>query len=258
VGQHLGLEGRAGYYDVAGALVDMIQSHLLQVLSLLAMEAPSTLQARDLRDSQAQVLRATRVWEDDPASSSRRARYTAGELDGRRLPSYADEEGVDPARETETLAEVVLAVDTWRWAGVPFRVRSGKAIGTPRKEAAITFKQPPWVPTGLTGYDRPDRLRIGLGFGADHLHLDLNVNGPGDPSVIDPVTLQADFGPGERSEYGEVLRGILRGHATLTVRGDTAVECWRIIEPVRTAWAEGRPPLLEYRAGSDGPDGGSP
>jgi glucose-6-phosphate 1-dehydrogenase len=113
------------------------------------------------------------------------------------------------------------------------------------------------VPTGLTGYERPDRLRIGLGFGADHLCLDLNVNGPGHPSVIDPVTLQADIGPGELSEYGEVLRGILRGHATLTVRGDTAVECWRIIEPVRAAWNEAATPLLEYPAGSAGPDGWS-
>jgi glucose-6-phosphate 1-dehydrogenase len=256
--EDLGLEGRAGYYDGAGALVDMIQSHLLQVLSLLAMEAPSTLQERDVRGNQAALLRATRVWQDDPASFSRRARYTAGEIDGRHLPSYVDEEGVDPARETETLAELILAVDTWRWAGVPFRVRSGKAVGTPRKEATITFKQPPWVPTGLTGYDRPDRLRIGLGFGADHLRLDLNINGPGDPSVIDPVTLEADFGAGELSEYGEVLRGILRGDATLTVRGDTAVECWRIIEPVRKAWKDNATPLLEYPAGSDGPDGSWP
>jgi glucose-6-phosphate 1-dehydrogenase len=115
--ESLGLEGRAGYYDGAGALVDMIQSHSLQVLSLLAMEAPSTLKARDLRDCTAQVLRATRVWEDDPRTFSRRARYTAGEIDGRRLPSYVDEEGVDPNRMTETFAGVVLAVDTWRWAG---------------------------------------------------------------------------------------------------------------------------------------------
>jgi glucose-6-phosphate 1-dehydrogenase len=123
------------------------------------MEAPSTLKSRDFRDCKAQVLRATRVWADDPAVSSRRARYTAGEIAGRRMPSYVDEKGVDPARNTETLAEVVLAVDTWRWAGVPFRVRAGKALSTLRKEAVITFKQPPWVPTGLTGYDRPDRLR---------------------------------------------------------------------------------------------------
>jgi glucose-6-phosphate 1-dehydrogenase len=253
--ESLGLEGRAGYYDGAGAMVDMIQSHLLQVLSLVAIEAPSTLGARDFRDAKAQVLRATRVWDDDPASSSFRARYTAGEVDGRRLPSYVDEDGIDPARKTETLAEVVFAVDTWRWAGVPFRVRSGKALGTPRKELVVTFKQPPWVPIGLTGSDRPDRLRLGLGFGSDQLYLDLNINGPGDPSVIDQVTLQADFGAGELPEYGEVLKGVLDADPTLSVRGDMAVECWRIIAPVVKAWHNDEVALQEYTAGSSGPNG---
>jgi glucose-6-phosphate 1-dehydrogenase len=102
-----------------------------------------------------------------------------------------------------------LAVDTWRWAGVPFRLRAGKALSTLRKEAVITFKQPPWVPTGLTGYDRPDRLRIG--FDPDRLDLDLNINGPGDPLVVDPITMQADFGPGDLSAYGEVLKGVFDG-----------------------------------------------
>ena len=146
--ESLGLEGRAAYYDGAGALVDMIQSHSLQVLSPLVMEAPSTLKARDLRDCTAQVLRATRVWQDDPRTFSRRARYTAGQVDGRRLPSYADEQGVDPDRKTETFAEVVLSVDTWRWAGVPFRVRARKAMSALRKEAVITFKQPRRFPPG--------------------------------------------------------------------------------------------------------------
>jgi glucose-6-phosphate 1-dehydrogenase len=253
--ESLGLEGRAGYYDSAGAMVDMIQSHLLQVLSLVAMEAPSTLSSRDFRDAKAQVLRATRVWADDPAASSFRARYTAGEVNGRRLPSYVDEDGIDPARKTETLAEVVFAVDTWRWAGVPFRVRSGKALRTPRKEVVVTFKRPPWVPTGLTGYDRPDRLRLGIGFGPEQLCLDLNINGPGDPSVIDAVTLEAGFGAGELPEYGEVLKGVLDADPTLSVRGDMAVDCWRIIEPVINAWRDDEVPLQEYRAGSTGPEG---
>ena len=253
--ESLGLEGRAGYYDGAGAMVDMIQSHLLQVLSLIAMQAPSTLEARDFRDAKAQVLRATHVWEDDPAAFSFRARYTAGAVDGRRLPSYVDEEGIEPARKTETLAEVVFAVDTWRWAGVPFRVRSGKALGAPRKEIVVTFKQPPWVPAGLTGPDRPDRFRLGLGSDADKLYLDLNINGPGDPSVIDQVTLQANFGPGQLPEYGEVLKGVLDADPTLSVRGDIAVDCWRIIEPVVNAWHDDEVPLQEYTAGSTGPPG---
>jgi glucose-6-phosphate 1-dehydrogenase len=145
-----------------------------------------------------------------------------------------------------------LAVDTWRWAGVPFRLRAGKALSTLRKEAVITFKQPPWVPTGLTGYDRPDRLRIG--FDPDRLELDLNINGPGDPLVVDPITMQADFGPGDLSAYGEVLKGVFDGDPTLSVRGDTAVECWRIIEPVLKAWRDDQVPLQEYPAGSPGPD----
>ena len=250
--ESLALEGRAGYYDSAGALIDMVQSHLLQVLALLTMDAPPTVDARELRDRKAQVLRATRLWDDDPRTCTRRARYTAGEIDGRRLPAYADEAGVDASRGTETLAELVLTVDTWRWAGVPFRLRSGKAMSQTRKEAVITFKQPARVPDGLTGYERPDRIRIG--FGPDRLALDVNINGPGDPFVIDPVTLDVDFGPGELLAYGEVLRGVLDDDPTLSVRGDTAEQCWRIVEPALTAWRGGAVPLLEYPAGSSGPD----
>jgi glucose-6-phosphate 1-dehydrogenase len=250
--ESLALEGRAGYYDTAGALVDMIQSHLLQVLALLAMDAPPSVDARELRDRKAQVLRATRLWHDDVQACTRRARYTAGEIDGKRLPAYADEEGVEESRGTETLAEVVLAVDTWRWAGVPFRLRSGKAMSATRKEAVITFKEPARVPDGLTGYECPDRLRIG--FGPDRLAIDVNINGPGDPFEIDPVTLDVDFGPGELPAYGEVLRGVLDDDPTLSVRGDTAEQCWRIVDPVLSAWRKGAVPLREYPAGSSGPD----
>jgi len=251
--ESLGLEGRAGYYDAAGALVDMIQSHLLQVMSLVAMEPPPTLEAVDLRDSKAQVLRATRVWGDDPVASSRRARYTAGEVDGRRLPGYAEEEGIDPERSTETFAEVLFAVDTWRWAGVPFRLRSGKALGSPRTEVAVTFKPPQQVPAGLTGRDRPDRLRIGIALDAARVGLDINISAPGDPFEIDPVTLESEFGPGELPPYGEVLKGVLGGEPVLSVRGDMAVDCWRVVEPVQDAWREDRVPLEEYPAGAPGP-----
>jgi glucose-6-phosphate 1-dehydrogenase len=251
----LGLEGRAGYYDGAGALVDMIQSHLLQVLALVAMDPPPALQAADVRDAKAQVLRATRIWDDDPVRFSVRGRYTAGRVDGNELPSYVDEEGVDPERNTETFAELTLAVDTWRWAGVPFRLRSGKAIGSPRAEVAVTFKPPPRLPEGLTGSDRPDHLRMGIGLDAGSMALDIDINGPGDPFELDPVTLEADFGPGELPPYGEVLKGVLAGDPLLSVRGDTAVECWRIIEPVQEAWRANKVPLQDYPAGSSGPGG---
>src|SRR3954452_24109100 len=247
----LALEGRARYYDTAGALMDMIQSHLLQVMAVLAMEPPSTLGAPDLRDAKQLVLRATRVWNDDPVTASRRARYAAGEIDGKKLPAYADESGVDPARETETLAEVTLQVDTWRWKGVPFTLRSGKALGSRRREMVVTFAPAQHVPTGLEGAREPAKLR--LMFAPDTMSLEININGTGDPHRLERTTLTADFGPGALLAYGEVLEGILDGDPSLSVRADTAVECWRIVEPVLAAWREGRVPLEEYPAGSSGP-----
>lgn len=251
--ENLALEGRAGYYDGAGALVDMVQSHLLQVLSLLAMEPPSALSAEDLRDHKAAALRATHIWNHDPVHFSRRARYTAGRLGDRDVPNYVDEVGIDGSRMTETLAEVVLTVDTWRWAGVPFRIRTGKAIGSPRQEAIITFKKPPRMPHGFLGGEKPDRIVVG--FGPDMMSIELNVNGPGDPLHIDQTTLSTTFGPGEMPPYGEVLLGVLDADPTLSVRGDTAEDCWRIVQPVLDAWRANRVPLQEYAAGSAGPEG---
>src|SRR5690625_3967601 len=247
----LGLEARAGVYDGTGAPRDMAHSHLLPVRPCAAMTPPSTLEALDGRRAKAQIRRATRVWDGDPERFSRRARYTAGTVGGRSLPSYVDEEGIDPARQTETLAEVVFEVDTWRWAGVPFRVRTGKAIGSPRQEVLFRFKAPQRVPSGLTGDCAENQLRIGLD--ARRLQLGLNVNGPGDPYDVSQVTLDTSFGAGHLLEYGEVLRGVLLDEKPLSVRGDMSVESWRIIEPVVEAWRAGRVPLDEYRAGTSGP-----
>ena len=251
--ESLALEGRAGYYDRAGALVDMLQSHALHVLSLLAMEPPSTLSPRDVRDSAAAVLRATRVWGDDPVAGSRRARYTAGRVGNRTVPSYLDEEGVDPARRTETLAELVVEVNTWRWAGVPFRLRTGKALRKLDKSVVITFKEPNWVPEGLLGYERPDRMHIGLD--PEVLQLDFNINGSGHPRTVERVRMGVNLEPGDLPAYGQVLAGVLAGDPTLSVRGDQALETWRIVEPVLRAWRDDAVPMEEYEAGSDGPTG---
>ncbi len=252
----LALEGRARYYDKAGALTDMIQSHLLQVLAVLAMEPPSTLGSQDLRDAKGAVLRATRVWNDSPLESSRRARYTAGAVGSVKVPSYVDEPGVESDRKTETLAEATFQIDTWRWAGVPFTLRSGKALGERRREIVVTFRPAPHVPGGLKGAHEPTRLRILLA--PDGMALELNVNGPGDPHVIDRASLTADFGPGQLQAYGEVLAGVLDGDPSLSVRGDTAVECWRIVAPILKEWSEDKVPLDTYRAGSKGPHGWIP
>ena len=247
----LALENRARYYDGAGALVDMIQSHLLQVMALVAMEPPDSLDAQDLRDRKAEVIRATRLWAGDPESAARRARYSAGTIEGRNLQGYADEPGVDAARKTETLAELTLEVDNWRWAGVPFRLRSGKALGDRRKEIVVTFKAVPRRITGLAGKEDPTRLRISLG--PDSISLDLNINGPQDPFEIDRVELSAQFGPGRLPAYGEVLAGIFNSDPILSVRADTAEQCWRIVDPVVQAWRHDLVPLAEYPAGSAGP-----
>jgi len=247
--ESLALEGRAGYYDRAGALVDMIQSHLLLVLALAAMEPPSTVDADDLRGGMAQVLRATRPWRKN-GSSSRRARYSAGTIAGRALPAYTEEQGVDPSNNTETLAEVTLAIDTWRWAGVPFVLRSGKALGEARQEILVTFRDVPHLPTGLAGVSGPSQLRISLKPAT--LDLDVVINGEGDPFALDRVMLHTDLGAGELSAYGEVIDGLLEGDPTLSVRGDVAEECWRIVAPVLTAWRKNAVPLETYPAGSGG------
>ncbi|WP_040167284.1 glucose-6-phosphate dehydrogenase [Microbacterium gorillae] len=244
----LGLEGRSGYYDHSGALEDMIQSHLLQVLAFVAMEPPATLDERDLRDATGAALRATRVWHDDAASFSHRARYTAGTIDDRQLPSYVDEEGVDPKRETETLAEVTFEVATARWAGVPFTLRSGKALSEPRREVVMNFKPVRHVPGGFTGTAKGAVLRISLN--PDVMSLEINVNGGEDPFALHRVTFDTDLGEGDFKAYAEVLAEILEGDAALSVRGDAAEECWRIIAPVQEAWARGSVPLQEYPAGA--------
>ncbi|PLC12784.1 glucose-6-phosphate dehydrogenase [Kocuria flava] len=249
--EQLGLENRAGYYDRAGAMVDMIQSHLLQVMALITMDAPQSVRAADLRTAKAEALRAVRPFAGDPVSASRRARYTAGTVGGRPLPAYVEEPGVDAGRGTETLAEITLESTTWRWSGVPFVLRSGKALGEARREIAITFRPVPQLPAGLDGRLEPTVLRICLG--PDAMVLELNVNGPGDPFVLDRGRLEAQFGAGRLNPYGEVLHGILERDPSLSIRAEGAEHAWEVVDRFREAWRSGSVPLEEYPAGSAGP-----
>ncbi|MBW4096006.1 MAG: glucose-6-phosphate dehydrogenase [Acidobacteria bacterium] len=248
--EDLTLENRARYYDRAGALKDMIQSHLLQIMAIIAMDAPATIGERDVRDGIAAVLRASFI-STDFTSSTRRARYTAGKIGRRKVPDYVAEEGVDSANNTETLAEVEVHIDNWRWAGVPFILRSGKSLGAARKEAVITYRSVPHLPTGFKGVDSPSKLHIG--FGPDTLKLDLDVNGPGDIFELNRVYLETELATDLLLPYGEVLEGVLTGDPLLSVRGDTAEQCWRIVEPTIKAWKANKVPMDEYAAGSAGP-----
>lgn len=258
----LALENRARYYDKAGAMIDMIQSHLLQVLAVLAMEQPHDLDELDLRDAMAAALRATRIWDDNPVRSSRRGRYTAGRLavkddvhtrqEPRDVPSYVHEEGVDPDRDTETLAEITCEVHTARWSGVPFTLRSGKAMTERCAEIVVTFKPVRHIPDGLTGQPTDGGI-LRFVLGPDQIDLVLNVNGGDDPFALRRDVLSSNLGKGTLLAYTEVLSEILDGDMTLSVRSDAAEQCWRIIQPVRDAWARGDVPMDEYVAGSTGP-----
>ena len=249
--EDLTLEGRAGYYDSTGALRDMIQSHLLLVMAVVAMEAPATLGHHDVRDAIAAVLRAAKI-DDDHARSTRRARYTAGNIGDRRVPSYVDEPGVDQDGTTETLAEVEVRIENWRWAGVPFILRSGKSLARHHNEAIITFKPVPHLPTGFAGDQSPARVRIG--FVPEIVGIEFDVNSPGDTFSLDRVELRTQLAESDLLPYGQVLKGVLTGDPLLFVRGDAAVECWRIAEPTLAAWAADAVPLQDYPAGSNGPE----
>ncbi|GAA5147697.1 glucose-6-phosphate dehydrogenase [Microbacterium pseudoresistens] len=251
--EKLGLEGRAGYYDRAGALVDMIQSHLLQVLAILGMECPPSLDAEPFRETKSAVLRAVHVRGDDPVAASRRARYAAGEIEDTARVGYLDEPDVDPANDTETLAEVVFEIRTPRWEGVPFRLRSGKALGARFAEIAVVFRPPEHVPEGFVGRADPEIIRFTLG--PDRMSWEINMNGAADPLDLERETLVTAFGAGDLPPYGEILEGILDHDPMLAVRGDAAEECWRIVAPVLEAWRAGKVPLEEYPAGSLGPQG---
>ncbi|MFF2662879.1 glucose-6-phosphate dehydrogenase [Kitasatospora sp. NPDC058032] len=247
----LALEGRAGYYDHVGALKDMIQNHLLQLLCLVAMEPPITLGERDLRDRKVDVLRSVRpLTENDVLHRTRRARYLPGRIGERAVPAYTEEEGVDPGRRTETFAEVELELNSWRWAGTRFRLRSGKALGADRKEVAVRFRPVPHLPFGHGGEARPNVLRFELE--PEGLSVDLTGIGVRAHELA-PLSLTAELDPAELPAYGRLLLDVLTGDPALSIRGDEAEEAWRVLEPVLSAWERDVVPLEEYPAGSEGP-----
>jgi glucose-6-phosphate 1-dehydrogenase len=231
----LALEGRAGYFDHAGTLKDVIQNHLLQLLALAAMERPSGADERGLRDQKVAALRAIRPLSPGQlATKGQRARYTAGAIDGREIPAYADEDGVDPGRETETFAELRLELGSDRWRGTEFVLRAGKALGRRRKGVVVRFRAGAelWI-----GIDGPDDLRLELDAATSEAAFTLSAPPPAD----------------QLPAYGRVLLEVLEGGSALSVRGDEAEEAWKVVTPVLEAWSAGDVPLSSYPAGSDGP-----
>ena len=246
------LEGRAGYYDRAGALRDMIQNHLLQLLTFVAMDRPAGLGEGPMRDAKADVLRSVRRPDpDDVRRDTVRGRYTAGTIGDRTVPDYVDEPGVDPSRATETFAEVTLFVDNDRWRDVPFRLRTGKALGANRRQIQIQFRAVDRLPFGQP--DEPGPNIISLSMNPDRIAIDLALNGAGDPFCLDPARVDLALPPQPLSAYARLIADALDGDLSLAIRGDEAELAWSIVEPILDAWADGAVPLLPYAAGSDGP-----
>jgi glucose-6-phosphate 1-dehydrogenase len=246
----LGLEGRALYYDRAGALKDMIQNHLLQLLAVTAMEPPQSIGDEDFRDRRAEVLRAVR--RPSPAEAARmsiRGRYSAGRIGDREIASYVDENGVDHRRRTETFAAAALFIDNDRWNGVPFVLRSGKALGKDRREIALWFK-PESRAVFAHGPGCGNVLRIELN--PDRISLRVNIAAPCDTASLSFADLDQELTPQCLSAYARLLLDVLEGNPGLFIRGDEAEESWRIVEPIVDAWSSEQTPLIEYPAGSQG------
>jgi glucose-6-phosphate 1-dehydrogenase len=167
-----------------------------------------------------------------------------------RVPSYVDEDGVDPAHHTETFAEMDLRLDNWRWHETRFRLRTGKALGRSRKEVAVHFRPVPHLPRGMHGDPLPNVLRFGLA--PENVVVEMSAAGPRANTLV-PVSLTAVLEPAELPAYGRLLLDVFNRDAALSIRGDEAEESWRVVTPVLAAWAKDLVPLQEYVAGSDGP-----
>ena len=246
------LEGRAGYYDRTGALLDMIQNHLLQLVALVAMERPGGLGEQPLRDAKVDVLRSVRrLTPNEVARYTVRARYTEGGSPDRPIPAYTAEDGVDPGLGTETFADVTLFLDNHRWRGVPFRLRTGKALGADRRDVSIRLRPTQRLPFGQTHDPGPNVLTFAMD--PDRLIAEIALNGVGDPFDLEPARWELELAPQRLSAYARLLLDAMDGDPALSIRGDEAEESWRIIEPIIAAWGDGVRPLLDYPAGSAGP-----
>jgi glucose-6-phosphate 1-dehydrogenase len=244
--------GRAAFYDQTGALRDMLQNHLLQLLALIAMEPPHSLDEGVFRSRKAELLSAvTTLSPEEVVRGTVRGRYGPGRLNGTSVRGYLEEDGVRPERQTETYAQATLTIDNWRWAGVPFILRSGKGLGANRRSIAVYFKSVPHLAFLRNQHVAANVLELGLR--PDRVTLRVNVNGVGDRLLLEEIALERTLAAQELSAYARLLLDVVNGDASLSIRNDEVEESWRIVTPILNVWAEGGVPLIEYPAGSAGP-----
>jgi glucose-6-phosphate 1-dehydrogenase len=258
--EDIGIEGRAGYYEGAGALRDLVQNHMMQLLALLTMEPPTSFDANRVRDEKVKVLEAIvpPAVEDVPDIAVR-AQYGPGKAAGQSVPGYREEPGVDPQSRTETFAALRVHVSNWRWSGVPFYLRTGKRLARKVTEIVVTLKPVPHLAFQSTGSVGVQANQIILTVQPDEgVSVSIGAKIPGARMRIRPVNMEFHYGTSFVSEspeaYERLILDAMRGDATLFTRNDEIEALWGIIDPVLTAWHEDTSTSIpEYAAGSEGP-----
>lgn len=253
-----GVQGRADYYDGSGALRDMIQSHLLQMLAMVAMEPPASMEAEALRDEKVKVLRSIRpIPKGGVHAYAFRAQYTSAMIDGTRVPGYLEETGVPRDSVTETYAALKLYIDNWRWRGVPFVVRTGKRMAETGSSVAIRLKNVPMQLFRETPIEqlRPNWLLLSI-QPAEAIKIELQVKQPGLEMTTRTLQLDASLrGADEASldAYEALLLDLVQGDHSLFLRYDEVAWAWRVVDPVLKAWVTERDYIPGYPAGTWGP-----
>ncbi len=253
----LGVERRAAFYETAGALRDMVQSHVLQLTSLVSLEPPSAFEATAVRNEKIKVLQSIRpftrdtIWRDVV-----RGQYGPGLIDGKAVPGYRQEPGVKPDSRTETYVAMKLSVDNWRWHGVPFYLRTGKRLSRSLTEIAIQFRQAPHLV--FQGEELHANLLV-INIQPDEgISLSFGAKSPGAQMHIRPVTMdfsyRKTFGGKPGSAYSTLINDCIRGDATLFDRADSVEAAWDLVDPILQAWSTSAPPPFpNYASGSSGP-----
>ena len=260
VAETVGVEGRGEFYDQTGALRDIVQNHGLQLLAMFAMEPPVEFGAEDLRDEKLKVLRAVRpMARDEVATNTVRGQYVSGWVEGERVPSYRDEPEVAPDSETETYVALKLAIDSWRWAGVPFYIRTGKAMPSRVTEIAVQFRRAPLALFARAGAPQIDPNVLAIRVQPDEgILLRFGAKVPGQGLQIRTVNMDFRYGSSfavdSPDAYETLLLDAMIGDASLFTRDDEVERAWAILDPILDAWSAGQGgPLHFYGAGSWGP-----
>ena len=260
VDEKLGVGHRGSFYDATGALRDMVPNHLFQLLSLVAMEPPIRFDAHSVRSEKADVLAAIQnQGEADALRNSVRGQYLAGKIDDAAIPAYTKTEDVRPESTTETYVALKLTIDNWRWAGVPFYLRTGKALGAKRTEVAIKFKQAPFAMFSCTPVDRLSQNYLVISIEpTEGITLQFNTKVPGPVIAIDGVEMKFHYKDYFKAEpatgYETLIYDCMIGDNILFQRADSVEAGWQAVQPFLDAWKKaGAKGLETYKAGSDGP-----